>query len=147
MTLKYDSKYVKIHSNYEAMLAANPDKIVWRRLSSSPATIELITANQDEINWVALSSNPAAIELLTVNPDKINWNWLSTNPAAIELLTANRDKFDWERFCAIPFLEYDYVKIEKERAPLGHSIIAAMHHPARVQKWLGESNEIDDYMN
>jgi len=46
----------------------------------------------------------------------------------------------------VPIKQYDYERIKRERENLNHMIIAALHHPNRIAKWLNAGNDIEEYL-
>lgn len=43
--------------------------------------------------------------------------------------------------------EYNYDRIKNEKKELHHSLMQKLYHPSRIQAWIMNGNEIDDYLS
>ena len=82
-----------------------------------------------------------------INQDKICWKHLSENPNAIELLEKNKDKIEWYNFSTNPSIfTYDYKRIKEFKKDLNEEVISTMFNPIRIQKFIDDGNNFDDYL-
>lgn len=107
--VKYNQMYDAAIWNHIDLLAQNPDKIDWLRLSENPMAIELIRKHMNDceqnntetkIKWHQLSRNSACIDILAKNYKKIKWQYFLENSAQEDILKYVTDK----EFCR----EYKY---------------------------------------
>ena len=149
------------------LLEANQDKIDWKRLSKNPNAIHLLETNPHRIDWWELSENPNATKLIEAYPDRARYNGaLSENKYVIELLESLAKKQCSREyiseafesgyyqplihprtiFCNPFIFTINYLAMKEYRAQLHEELIAYVHHPSRVAKWMHKYGTDSEYL-
>jgi hypothetical protein len=136
------------NSSAEELLRANPNQINLTNSASNPALADLNIEefNRTMINGLNQNTSPLAIKFLREHPIFI-CSTLSLNPAGLNLLEQHKDKV-FKRYLKLnpAIVEYDYEAIRTTNQPRHEELIAYLHHPTRIAKWLEAGNDLEEYL-